>query len=163
MAAERNNSIIRASLDVMLQSLNENGPNGKYLGPMSLLEAWRVHREGMPNATNNAESPEINNGSYLLREVNLMDPQSTQLYKTLANVLDTTNFLDLMQRVPRHHGDRCQFSAGACNAVVMDEWDETLYFYSRILGTTWCGKKIRDNCTTHGLLLKRLHLQSKGA
>ena len=76
LAAERNNSIIRASLDVMLQSLNENGPNGKYLGPMSLLEAWRVQREGMPNATNNAESPEINNGSYLLREVNLMDPQS---------------------------------------------------------------------------------------
>lgn len=162
LAAERNNSIIRASLDIMLESLNKNGPNGKYLGPMSLLEAWRAIREGISNTTN-AQSTEINNRSYLLGEVNLLDSKSTHLYKKLQNVLDTTNFLDMMQRVPSHHGDRCQFSAGACNIVVLDESDETLYFYSRILGTTWCGKIIRNNCTTHGLILERLRLQFKGA
>eukprot|EP00804_Cyclotella_cryptica_P013843 CCRYP_018162-RA/>CCRYP_018162-RA protein AED:0.02 eAED:0.02 QI:731/1/1/1/1/1/3/1817/233 len=142
LAAERNNSIIRTSIDKMLHSLMTNGPNGKHLGSMSLMEAWKVQAEGTSNATN-AQSTERSNASYLLGEVNLMDPQSTQLYNKLTNLLNTTNVLGMLQRVPSHHGDRCHFSAGACNVVVLDESNETLYFYSWILGTTWCGKKIR--------------------
>ena len=154
LAAEKGNPIVRHSLDVMLKLLMKNGPSSKYLGPMSLMEAW-VQLENVTNATN---AKIDSNGVYLLAEVNLNDQQSTKQYNRLRDVLKTKNAFEVMQRVPSIHGDRCQFSGGACNVIVLDELDETLYFYSRVLGTKWCGKKVRHNCTTHGLLLERLGL-----
>lgn len=128
-----------------------------YLGPMALMEAWMQH-ENITNATTAKES----NGVHLLTEVNLLLPQKTR-YPKLMTYLSTLESMTIMtQQVPASFGDRCQFSGGACNVIVMDEYDETVYFYSRIFGTKWCGKKIRTNCTTHGMLLERLKLSKGG-
>ena len=80
-------------------------------------------------------------------------------YKNISNVLASKDGVDLLQHIPAGHGaDTCQFSSGACNVVVLDESDEGLYFYSRVLGTKWCGKRIKEDgeCSTKENLLARI-------
>lgn len=36
------------------------------------------------------------------------------------------------------------FSAGTCDYIVADKEEKSVYFYSRIVGTTWCGKLNRQ-------------------
>ena len=136
----------------MLDALWEERPRGKYLGPTALMEAWME----LENVTN-VWSVKNGNGVYLLNEAKLNEPSSISKYVKLANVIASKGGLDLIQRVPIGHGDNCQFSSGACNVVVVSESDETLYFYSRVLGTKWCGKRLMDDgdCTTESVLLER--------
>ena len=113
----------------------------------------------MENITN-ATLAQDNNGVHLLMEVNHFEHKETQYKPLMVYMNSTEGYAAMFQRVPSYFGDRCQFSGGACNVVVVDEYDDIVYFYSRILGTRWCGKKIRSNCTTHGMLLERLKVSN---
>jgi len=150
LAAEKGSAIVHRSLKIMLDALWEERPRGKYLGPTALMEAW-MEVENVTNVWN------VKNGVYLLNEAKLNEPSSISKYTKLAHVIASKGGLDLIQRVPIGHGDNCQFSSGACNVVVVSESDETLYFYSRVLGTKWCGKRLMDDgeCTTESVLLER--------
>jgi hypothetical protein len=149
-AAEKGHPIVLKSLQLMLDYMKSN--NKHYLGPMSLMESW-AQIENVTNKTT-AQS-KSKNGVHLLGEANLMELANLLPYSKIMPYL-ASNFTTMTQRVPAYFGDRCQFSGGQCNFIVMDEQDETVYFYSRVLGTKWCGKKIRTNCTTAGMLAERL-------
>ena len=151
-AAEKGHPIIHRSLSLMLEYLKKN--KGNYLGPLSLLEAWKEF-DNRTNATTSKESNEV----YLLMELNLMKSVSAVKHElTVDYVLNSEIYKNMIQKVPSHFRDSCQFSAGQCNFIVMDENDQTIYMYSRILGTKWCGKRIRTNCTTAGMSMESLGL-----
>ena len=132
---------MRKSIDLMKDRLWEN--NRHYLGPMALMDAWMQ----VENITASTHTKAINKGLHLLEEVNMNVPESTKQHENLTELLASKG---MMQHVPKPYGDRCQFSSGACNVIVVDagERDETLYFYSRVFGTTWCGKLISNDCTS---------------
>ena len=152
LAAVPGHPIVHRSLTIMLHRLRKG--TGYYLGPMALMEAW-IQIENITNATTAPDKNDV----HLMTEVNLNDLSNAIPYKRiLSYVLKGEDYLTMTQRVPLYFGDRCQFSAGACNVLVMDEHDETVYFYSRILGTRWCGKRIRNNCTTYGMIMEKIRL-----
>lgn len=122
--------MLRKSIDIMVEMLWAN--NRHYLGPMSLMNAWL-------NVTN-----ANNDDTHLLAEANMNVPQSIHQYSKLNDLMSTSRD-ELVQHVPKEFNEQCQFSSGACNVVVLDEMDETIYFYSRLIGTTWCGKQME--CT----------------
>jgi len=164
LAAEKGNAIVYRSIKIMLDTLYGERPQGKYLGPTALMEAWmEVNNITNPSAVNYNEQKA--NGVYLLNEVNMNAGRSIGNYKKISNVIAAEGGMALYQHIPTGHGDHCKFSGGACNVVVIDELDETLYFYSRILGTTWCGKKVHEEgeCTTEGDLLKRISDSESGS
>ncbi|KAL7533276.1 hypothetical protein ACHAXR_005140 [Thalassiosira sp. AJA248-18] len=130
----------------MLDALYGDRTREQYLGPTALMQSWME--------TNN-----WTNGVHFLAEAKLDDPKKISRHKRIANLIASKDGLELMQWIPTGHGDRCQFSSGACNVVVIDELDETLYFYSRVMGTTWCGKRLHEHgeCTSESVaLLERL-------
>lgn len=129
LAAERDNPIVRLSLRIMLETLSgkRQPVSDLYLGPGSLVEAWME----VQNVTDlsNARNDDNNSGTYLLREANL----EAQPHPRGS---------DLLQRVPSGHRHDCMLSTGSwhvCSYVVLDDDDERLYFYSRVLGTAFCG------------------------
>jgi len=157
LAAEKGNDIVRRSLKMMREALWGERPRGKYLGPTALMEAWME----VEHVTNVSNVQNGKNGIHLLAEVDLMNSTSISKHVKLVNVLASNDGTHLYQRVPISGGDeRCQFSGGACNVVVISELDETLYFYSRVLGTKWCGKRLMDvgDCTDKGVMLERIKL-----
>ena len=139
LAAEKGSSIVFRSLEIMLQALYQERPQGKYLGPTALMEAW-LEIEQVPHPLSTNET----NGIYMLTEVNLNDAKAMSQYKNLSKAI-AKNETELLQRIPFGFGNKCQFSSGACNFAVVDPHDETLYFYSRVLGTRWCGQIIHKH------------------
>lgn len=150
IAAEPYNIVIRQSLSIMLDILigKRTTKNNMYLGPGSLMEAYMevmniTHISDASAAaaaavTNNNNAN--NNGIYLLQEVNLNNNEQTSKYTNLSNILSSST--DLLQRVPSSHTEDCVLSTGGwnvCNYVVMDDVDDSMYFYSRVLGTPFCG------------------------
>jgi hypothetical protein len=138
LATTKGNPIIRQSLDIMLNLLWDN--NRHYLGPISLMNAWLLRE----NVTAKNYTKASNIDVHLLAEVNMNQPNAINQYTKLRDLLATKRN-QMMQNVPRlyEYGDECRFSSGACNIIVLDETDESVYFYSRLLGTTWCGKMIQ--------------------
>lgn len=130
LAASKRHAVLRKSIDIMVEMLWGN--NRYYLGPMSLMRAWLNVTDANDDDT------------HLLAEVNMDVHQSIQQYPKLNNLLSTSRD-EMVQNVPKEFVNRCQFSSGACNVVVLDEKDETIYFYSRLIGTTWCGRQME--CT----------------
>ena len=139
LAAEKGHPLIRKSIDCMKDRLWEN--NRHYLGPMALMDAWMQ----VENVTVSSHDKAINTGLHLLEEVNMNNPASTKQHENLTELIQAN---DMLQHVPKRYGERCQFSSGACNVIVVDanKRDETLYFYSRVVGTTWCGKLVSGDC-----------------
>jgi hypothetical protein len=143
IAAEKHNSIIRQSLSIMLDILSgkRQTKNNMYLGPGSLMEAYmevmNITHISMYNDNDNES------GIYLLQEVNLNNNEQTSKYTNLSNILLSSSSDDsLLQRVPSSHTEDCVLSTGGwnvCNYVVMDDVDGSMYFYSRVLGTPFCG------------------------
>lgn len=154
LAAEKGNPIIRRSLKMMLEALWQERTRGKYLGPTALMEAWMEAE----NVTNAWHAKGGRNGVHLLTEASLQESKSISRHGKIANVMASKDGVHLYQHLPRGHGESCQFSSGACNHVVISQPDETLYFYSRVLGTKWCGKRLMDDgeCTDQGVLLERI-------
>lgn len=149
IAAEPYNLVIRQSLSIMLDILSgkRETKNNMYLGPGSLMEAWMevMNITHMSDASAAAAAAVVannndNNGIYLLQEVNLNNIEQTTKYTNLSNILSSST--DLLQRVPLSHTKDCVLSTGGwnvCNYVVIDEMDGSMYFYSRVLGTPFCG------------------------
>jgi len=161
LAAEKGNAIIRRSLKIMREALWGERRRGKYLGPTALMEAW-MEVEHVTNVWNVQNGK---NGIHFLAEANLMNLKSTSKHVKLANVIASNDGMHLYQQVPLSGGDEsCQFSSGACNVVVISELDETLYFFSRVLGTKWCGERLMDmgECTDKGVILGRINLEKNG-
>lgn len=140
LAAEKDNAIVRLSLRMMLETLSGKrpSPSGLYLGPGSLMGAWME----VKNITDLSNTKNDDNDTYLLQEINLNDRRQVSMYKNLADVLGSVTGSDLLQHVPGGHEDDCKLSTGTwnvCNYAVLDEVDGSLYFYSRVLGTSYCG------------------------
>lgn len=140
LAAEKDHAIVRLSLRMMLETLSGKrpSPSGLYLGPGSLMEAWME----VQNITDLSNTKNDDYDTYLLKEINLNDQLQVSMYKNLSDVLVSETGSDLLQRVPGDHEDDCKLSTGTwnvCNFAVLDEGDGSLYFYSRVLGTTYCG------------------------
>ena len=119
--------------------------NNMYLGPGSLMEAWiEVMNITDISMSNNNNDNNNDSGVYLLQEVNLNNNEQTSKYTNLSNILSSSSSSDsdLLQRVPSSHTQDCVLSTGGwnvCNYVVMDDVDGSMYFYSRVLGTPFCG------------------------
>ena len=145
IAAEKHNSIIRQSLSIMLDILSgkRQTKNNMYLGPGSLMEAYMEIMNITHISMYNNNNDNDNSGIYLLQEVNLNNNEQTSKYANLSNILLSSNSDDsLLQRVPLSHTEDCVLSTGGwnvCNYVVMDDVDGSMYFYSRVLGTSFCG------------------------
>ncbi|KAL3775533.1 hypothetical protein ACHAW5_001552 [Stephanodiscus triporus] len=140
LAAEKDHAIVRLSLRMMLETLSGKRPSssGLYLGPGSLMEAWME----VQNITDFSNTKNDDYDTYLLKEINLNDQLQVSMYKNLSDVLMSETGSDLLQRVPGDHEDDCKLSTGSwnvCNFAVLDEGDGSIYFYSRVLGTTYCG------------------------
>ena len=146
LAAEKGNGVVHRSLQIMEEALYGDRPKGKYLGPTALMEAWlEVININHPLNVDLSVEQNLKYGVHLLTEVSLIS-DSVSKYKKLSNAIAKEGGLRLMQSIPRGHGDSCQFTSGACNAVVIeDSSQETLYFYSRILGTKYCGKRMYEH------------------
>ena len=124
----------------MLQALQGKRERGRLFGPMALLQAWE--EEGRSLDENNRTIYD-NDDTYLLTEGNANTLKRG--YSKISKVL-RRNKHALRQKEPSLPDFDCEFSGGLCNFVVIDGADyETLYFYSRILGTELCGKLL--HCT----------------
>ena len=124
----------------MLQALQGKRYRGRLFGPMALLQAWEEEER---SRNENNGTIHDNDGTYLLTEgnANTLKREYSKISKVLRR-----NKHALSQREPAISEYDCEFSGGLCNFVVIDGADdETLYFYSRILGTELCGKLLR--CT----------------
>ena len=140
LASEKQNSIVGRSIQIMLQALQGKRERGRLFGPMALLQAWE--EEGQSLDENNRTIYD-NDGTYLLTEGNANTLKRG--YSKISKVL-RRNKHALRQKEPAIPDFDCEFSGGLCNFVVIDGADnETLYFYSRILGTELCGKLL--HCT----------------
>ena len=139
-AAEKGCAIARRSLKVMLEALSGERPQGEFLGPTALMEAWMEAE----NITNASRANYILNNVHLLNEVHLHSLSEVSKHPKLSVVLASPIGFNLIQRIPRGYGDDCQFQEGACNFVVLDESDGSVYFYSRVIGTNWCGSLQKD-------------------
>jgi hypothetical protein len=137
--AEKGCAIARRSLKVMLKALSGIRPEGEFLGPTALMEALME----VENITNATDAKYNVNNVHLLNEVNLCDPSEVSKHPKLSVALASKIGSNLILRIPRGYGDDCQFQEGACNFVVLDESDGSIYFYSRVLGTEWCGSLIQ--------------------
>mmetsp|Transcript_10091 Transcript_10091/g.15148 ORF Transcript_10091/g.15148 Transcript_10091/m.15148 type:complete len:497 (+) Transcript_10091:52-1542(+) len=136
LASEKQNSIVGRSIQIMLQTLQGKRSRGRLFGPTALLQAWK--EEGISLDENNGTIYD-NVGAYLLMEGNANTLKRE--YSKISTVL-RRNKHALSQKVPTVPDNECEFSGGLCNFVVIDGADETLYFYSRILGTELCGKML---------------------
>lgn len=125
LASTKGHPIVGNSVMRMVERLWKN--DRRYLGPMSLMDAWK-------NLTDV-------NDVYLLAEVNLKESNSIKRHAKLKELFETSKY-QLTQHVPEVFEGSCQFSSGACNVIVVDDADETVFFYSRLIGTTWCGKQL---------------------
>jgi hypothetical protein len=131
MAAEAGNKIVGRSLQVLLDLLNGKRGKRHLLGPVAVLEAWfEVEHVSYFQAERGKNNGNKNEANHLLMEVEI-DPLQ---HKNLP-----------MQTLPTGYGDKCLYSPGnVCNYIVMDESDDTVYFYSRTQGTRWCHKRMRE-------------------
>ena len=138
LASEKQNSIVGRSIQIMLHALQGKRPKGRLFGPMALLQAWE--EEGRSQVERNGTTYD-NDGTYLLVEgnANTLNREYSKISKMLRRKKHA-----LSQKEPAVPAYDCEFSGGLCNFVVIDGADETLYFYSRILGTELCGKLL--NC-----------------
>ena len=147
MAVEKENPIIAHSIKVMLETLQKKRRRSPLFGPVALLQAWE---EGGRSLYNNGTIYD-NDGAYLLVEENI-ETLTPREYRTISRAIMRKKDL-LTQKVPpafaANPEDSCEFSAGGCDYIVIDDSDETLYFYSRILGTELCGKLLCNIDFTH--------------
>lgn len=121
IAAAPKNKIVKKSLDIMLGMLKgTHAARGlSLLGTQSMQDAWaEVAEEDSAYASHGR-----NNKVYLLSEENLHD--------------DGNGF----DKLPVQENDGMPlFSEGTCDFFVSDQEEGSAYFYSRIVGTTFCGK-----------------------
>jgi len=121
IAAAPKNKIVKKSLDIMLGMLKgTHAARGlSLLGTQSMQDAWaEVAEEDSAYASHGK-----NNKVYLLSEENLHD--------------DGNGF----DKLPVQENDGMPlFSEGTCDFFVSDQEEGSVYFYSRIVGTTFCGK-----------------------
>jgi len=124
MAASKGNQIVYQSLVLMKDALWGERDRGLYLGPSALSQAY-------------------------LEAGNVTEPRSLKVidrtHLLTESSVETQEEVSMLpkQNVPPGF-DSCEIGLGACNFVVTDI-DHTVHFYSRILGTRWCGK-ILDDC-----------------
>ncbi|EED86847.1 predicted protein [Thalassiosira pseudonana CCMP1335] len=126
IAAAPRNRIVAKSIELMGLKLKEkrgNLANDEHLGPMALMQAW-LQEYNVTDPT----SRNMNHEVWLLTEKYLEEVQSIQPSIPL-------------QVIPTGHGGKSLFRGGACNFFVVDEIDDSVYFYSRVLGTAWCGMR----------------------
>lgn len=130
-ASKKKSPIIKKSLDFMLGMLEGRRKQRLLMGPVALMEAWMSLSLRLKT-----------NSTYLLTETTMMKPTigSTTDYDVLPK-----------QYIPVDYGDACLYAPsvyphGVCNYVVLDENDNNaIYFYSHMLGTRWCGKRMRND------------------
>ena len=119
VATKPGNHIIARSLTIMLEVLKgERKMRGILLGTFALQEAL-AEIEFEENSSN------VNSKVYLLSEL-LLDEQE-----------------DAYGKLPRQPNDGSPgYTEGTCNYFVADDVDQSVYFYSRVVGTTLCGKEV---------------------
>lgn len=126
VATKPGNHIIARSLTMMLEVLKgERKMRGILLGTFALQEALaEIEFE---------EKSNVNSKVYLLSEL-LLDEQE-----------------DAYGKLPRQPNDGSPgYTEGTCNFFVADDVDQSVYFYSRVVGTTFCGKEVpSQGVTTH--------------
>mmetsp|Transcript_19191 Transcript_19191/g.42677 ORF Transcript_19191/g.42677 Transcript_19191/m.42677 type:complete len:188 (+) Transcript_19191:181-744(+) len=128
MAASKGNSIVYRSLEIMRDALYGDRARGKYLGPSALSEAYLE----ASNGTDYKSHPfPLIDGTRLLSEASL----------------ETRTDLSILPKQVKPPGfESCTVETSACNFVVFDS-DSAVYFYSRVLGTRWCGQ-VLDDCSS---------------
>lgn len=148
IAAEKGNAIILKSLRVMLEILRNERESRGWLGPTAFIDAWMEVLNVTEVSTRKSNGE---NGRYLLTECLLTDsdpPPSSKCKDLLSAVVPNNEMSsELLQRSPSDQGGlTCQDPPwDHCNYVVLDDssnsgGQEQLHFYSRIVGTKYCGK-----------------------
>jgi hypothetical protein len=122
MAAAPRNKIIKKSLAIMLELLRGTRAKrgGGELGTQAMQEAWA--EAAMEDSSITAHGK--NKAVYLLSEHRIGEKQG----KSYSKLPTQTN------------GRVRGYTDITCNFVVADDDEESVYFFSRILGNGFCGK-----------------------
>jgi hypothetical protein len=122
IAAAPRNEIIKKSLTIMLELLNgtrakRGGGERHMIGTQAMQDAWAELAQDDASVASHGKNEEV----YLLseRRIGTSGKLPTQTDKAMIGYTYTT-----------------------CNFVVADEEEESVYFYSHILGTRYCGNKL---------------------
>lgn len=141
VAAEKGNAILLRSLRIMLEMLRKERVTRGNLGPTSLIDASREVL--YVTDVSSAISGDI--GLHLLTECLLTERNPSSKCKELVSaVVPKELSSELLQRTPSGHGLHCRDPRWhLCNYVVIDDASiggQHLHFYSRVVGTAYCGK-----------------------
>ena len=148
-ASKKHSPILKKSLDYMLGMIEGKKQKRALMGPVALYDAWvsvdlrKIESfQSYHKSIKSGSKFQLKNSTYLLTEVNMMNPSigSRADYDSLPK-----------QHIPQGYGDDClyapsEYPRGVCNHAVFDEEDNNaIYFYSHLLGTRWCGKRMRED------------------
>jgi hypothetical protein len=130
----------------MLEMLRKERVTRGYLSPTSLIDASMevLNVTDVSSVINNDE-----NGMHLLMECHLADTNPSSKCKELISAVVPKELgSEFIQRRPSGSGLKCQDPQwNICNYVVLDDSSsiggQQLYFYSRVVGTRYCGKECK--------------------
>ena len=126
IAAAPRNEIIKKSLTIMLELLNgtrakRGGGPMHMLGTQAMQDAWAELAQDDASVASHGKNEEV----YLLSEHKIGEGSSSYVKLPTQTDKATIGYTD-----------------GTCNFVVTDDEEESVYFFSHILGTENCGKQL---------------------
>ena len=127
IAVAPKNKIIRKSLTIMLEILNgTRAKRGPLLGTQAMQDAWDEAAQEDASIQSQGKNEEV----YLLSE------HRHRLAE--KNLLPQGKSYSKLPFITRDIG----YTEGTCNYFVADDDDESVYFFSHILGAEHCGKPL---------------------
>ena len=128
IAAAPRNEIIKKSLAIMLELLKgtrakRGGGEMHMIGTQAMQDAWAELAQGDASVASHGKNKEV----YLLSEHRIGEYQGSSSYGKLPT--QTT-------------GGDAGYNDITCNFVVADDEEESVYFFSHILGAEYCGKQL---------------------
>jgi hypothetical protein len=128
IAAAPRNEIIKKSLTIMLELLNgtrakRGGGEMHMIGTQAMQDAWAELAQDDASVASHGKNEEV----YLLSEHKHGEYQGSSSYGKLPT---------------QTNGGDAGYTDITCNFVVVDDEEESVYFFSHILGAEFCGKQL---------------------
>ena len=128
IAAAPRNEIIKKSLTIMLELLNgtrakRGGGEMQKIGTQAMQDAWAELAQDDASVASHGKNEEV----YLLSEHRIGEYHGSSSYVKLPS---------------QTNGGDAGYTDITCNFVVVDDEEESVYFFSHILGAEFCGKQL---------------------
>ena len=134
IAAAPRNEIIKKSLSIMLELLNgtrakRGGGAMHMIGTQAMQDAWAELAQDDASVASHGKNEEV----YLLSEHKLGDYEQHKIGDGSSSYVKLPTQTDKAT---------IGYTDATCNFVVADDEEESVYFFSHILGTEFCGKQL---------------------